>query len=45
MKLCVPPYATDTDCFTRLGSHIMVESPKSARHAETGLAFVIRIFA
>ena len=30
---------------SRLGSHTMVINPKSARHAETGLVFVIKMSA
>jgi hypothetical protein len=40
-----PPTVEFADSISRLGSCTMVMNPKSARHAVTGLAFVIRIFA
>lgn len=46
MKRIVPPLAADfDDSIPRLGSCTMVMNPKSARHAVTGLAFVISMFA
>ena len=40
----VPPLAMDfDDSIDRLGSNTIVMNPKSARHAVTGLASVIRI--
>ena len=46
MKGVVPPPAWDfDDSISRLGSCTMVINPKSARHAETGLVFVIRMLA
>ena len=46
MKGVVPSPAWDfEDSISRLGSHTMVMNPKSARHAETGLVFVIKMSA
>lgn len=46
MKGVVPPPSSDfDDSIPRPGSCTMDMNPKSARHAVTGLAFVIRIFA
>ena len=46
MNWVVPPPISDfEESISRLGSYTMVMSPKSARHAVTGLAFVIRILA
>jgi len=46
MNGVVPPPAWDfDDSISRLGSCMMVMNPKSARHAVTGLVFVIRILA
>jgi hypothetical protein len=44
IKGVVPPPTSDFHD-SRLGSCTMVMSPKSARHAVTGLEFVIRILA
>jgi len=44
MKLMVPPSPVDiTDSIPKSGPSTTVVNPKSARHAVTGLAFVIRI--
>ena len=40
-----PPISADVDFTSKLGSGTMVMSPKSARHAETGVPFVMRILA
>lgn len=41
-----PPLAVDSDdSISRFGSYMMAVDPKSARHAVTGLASVIRILA
>lgn len=46
IKGVAPPPTMDSDNSTpRLGSHMMVANSKSARHAVTGLAFVIRMLA
>lgn len=46
MKGVVPPPARDFDeSISRLGSYTMVMNPKSARHAETGLVFMIKTSA
>ena len=46
MKGAVPPLACDfDDSISRLGSCTMVINPKSARHAETGFVFVIKMLA
>ena len=46
MKGVVPPLTSDLDdSIPRLGSCTMVMNPKSARHAVTGLAFVIKMLA
>ena len=46
MKGVVPPPASDLDdSISRLGSCTIVMNPKSARHAVTGLAFVIKMLA
>ena len=46
MKGVVPPATADIgDTISRLGSYTMVMNPKSARHAETGLVFIIRMLA
>ena len=46
MKGTVPPPTADVGVSTPgLGSGAMVMNPKSARHAVTGLAFVIKILA
>ena len=46
MKGVVPPPAVDfDDSNPRPGSYTIDMNPKSARHAVTGLVFLIRIFA
>ena len=46
MNLMVPPPPADiADSIPRLGPSTIVVNPKSARHAVTGLAFVIKILA
>ena len=46
MKGVDPPPIVDFDgSIPRLGSHTMVMNPKSARHAETGLVFMIKMSA
>jgi len=46
VKGVVPSPAWDfDDSISRLGSYTIVMNPKSARHAETGLVFVIRMSA
>ena len=46
MKGVVPPPTSDfDDSILRLGSSTMDMNPKSARHADTGLLFVIRMLA
>ena len=46
MKGVVPPPVSDfDDSIPRLGSCTIVMNPKSARHAVTGLVFLIRILA
>ena len=46
MKGVVPPATVDfDDSIPRFGSCTMVMNPKSARHAETGLVFEIRMLA
>ena len=44
--MSVPPATVDfDDSIPRFGSCTMVMNPKSARHAETGLVFEIRMLA
>ena len=46
MKGVVPPPSWDfDDSISRLGSYTIDMNPKSARHAVTGLVFLIRILA
>jgi hypothetical protein len=47
MKKVVPPPDSlfKDDSIPRLGSCTMVMNPKSARHADGGYVFLIRIFA
>lgn len=47
MKGVVPPnsWVFVDDSIFKLGSYTMVMNPKSARHAETGWVFAIRILA
>ena len=46
MKGVVPPPASESaDDIPRPGSCTMVMNPKSARHAVTGLRFVIKMLA
>ena len=46
MKGVVPPTAVVfVDSISRLGSYTTFMNPKSARHAEMGFVFVIRMLA